>query len=173
MVLGCAVALLSMRIAWIDGHDTIFARSRFDGERVAGAGLALDANFDDQLVLIGADLPGESVAAGAVVPITLYWREQNLPVRNYSTTLQVLDAQGRLVAQSDSQNPGGLPASRWLPGQYARDAHLLWVPPGTLPGQYSLVAGVYQFRGAALNFLDAAGAAQGQLAPLGILAVAR
>jgi len=172
LVLGCAMALLVVRVAWIDGHDTLFARSRFDGQQVTGAGQALDVNFEDQLVLVGLDAPSASVAPGAVVPMTLYWRAQNAPARDYSTTLQVLDAQGRLVAQSDSQNPGGLPTSRWRPGQYARDAHLLRVPPGTPAGQYRLIAGVYQFQGAALSFLDAAGAAQGQLAPLGSLVVA-
>jgi len=173
ILLGCTLVLLVVRVAWIDGHDTLFSRSRFDGEQVAGAGQALDVNFDDQLVLIGMDAPSASLAAGAVVPMTLYWRAQNAPVRDYSTTLQVLDTQGRLVAQSDSQNPDGLPTSRWRPGQYARDTHLLRVPPGTPAGKYSLVAGVYQFQGAALSFLDAAGAAQGQLALLGSLVIAR
>jgi hypothetical protein len=165
------VLLLAIRGLAIDGHATIFAHSRFDGARVTGVGQTLDVNFEDQLVLIGADLPRGSVAAGSSVPVTLYWRAQNTPAHDYSTTLQVLDAGGRLIAQVDTQNPGGLPTSRWGPGLYAVDRHLLALPAGLAPGQYALIAGVYQYGGAALSFLDFAGAPQGQLAPLGSLTV--
>jgi hypothetical protein len=168
-----AAILLAIRILSIDGHDSLFSRSRFDGEHVAGAGLALDANFEDQLVLIGLDLPAGSAAADALLPVTLYWRAQNVPGTDYSSTLQVLDDQGNLWGQSDSQNPGGLPTSRWSPAQYARDVHQLRLRPGTPPGRYNLVAGVYRDGGAALSVLDANRVPQGQLKPLGLLTVTR
>ncbi len=168
-----ALLFFAVRLLAVDGHATLFSRSRFDGEHVAGAGQALDVNFDDELVLIGLDLPASGVAADAAVPVTLYWRAQNAPGVDYSTTLQVLDDQGNLWGQSDSQNPGGQPTTRWGPGQYARDAHLVRLRPGTPPGQYRLAAGVYQVGGAALSVLDANRAPQGQMQPLGVLTVTR
>ena len=140
---------------------------------MAGAGQALDANFEDQLVLIGLDPPSGSLAADATLSVTLYWRAQNVPGADYATTLQVLDDQGNLWGQSDSQNPGGLPTSRWGLDQYARDTHLLRLRPGTPPGQYHLAAGVYQVGGAALSVLDANRVPQGQLQPLGSITVTR
>jgi hypothetical protein len=168
-----ALVLLTLRFMAIDGRDTPFARSRFDGERVAGAGQAFDANFEDQLVLIGLDLPESRVAADSALPLTLYWRAQNVPGVDYATTVQLLDDQGNQWGQSDSQNPGALPTSRWGLGQYARDAHLLRLRPGTPPGRYSLVAGVYQVGGAALSVLDANRVPQGQTQQLGLLTVTR
>jgi hypothetical protein len=169
------LALLLLRALAIDGHATLFARTRFDGVNVAGAGQAFDANFDDQLVLIGLDGPRAGLAADSALPITLYWRAQNVPAANYSTTLQVFDAQGNLWGQSDSLNPGRLPTSHWAPGQYARDDHLLRLRPGTPPGTYRLAAGVYAAGGggAVLGVLDEKHAPQGQMAALGTITVAR
>src|SRR5258705_11126728 len=69
-----ALILLLVRAAVIDGRETLFSRSRFDGERVMGATQSLDINFDDQLVLVGLDTPGLAMAADAEMPVTLYWR---------------------------------------------------------------------------------------------------
>lgn len=165
--------LLILRLVAIDGHDTLFAQSRFDGEQVAGVGQTFDVNFEDQLVLIGQDRPDDPMAADTLLPVTLYWRAQNGPRVDYATTLQVLDDQGNLWGQSDSQNPGGLPTSRWGPGQYARDVHRLRLRPGTPPGRYNLVAGVYRAGGAALSVLDANRVPQGQTQSLGSLMVTR
>jgi hypothetical protein len=170
---GVAIGLLGVRVIAIDGHETPFAGTRFDGEHVAGVGQSLDANFSDQLVLIGLDAPSRQMPADGALPLTLYWRAQNVPAVDESSTLQVLDEQGNLWGQSDSQNPGGLPTSRWTTAEYARDVHRLRLRPGTPPGQYRLVAGVYQAGGAALAVLDADRVPQGQSAALGTLSVTR
>lgn len=163
--------LLIIRLTVLDPRPTPFARSRFDGASVAGAGQTLDVNFDDQLVLIGLDGPPASVAADETVALTLYWRAQNVPAVDYSTTVQVLDAQGELFGQSDSQHPGRTPTSRWRTDQYAQDVHQLRLLPGTPPGTYRLVAGVYRVGGAALAVLDASRLPQGQSFELGTLTV--
>jgi hypothetical protein len=167
------LVLLLLRGSVIDGRETIFSRSRFDGERVVGAGQSLDINFDDQLVLVGLDTPGLVMAADAELAVTLYWRAQNAPAADYSTTVQVLDEAGNIWGQADSQNPGRQPTTRWGPGQYARDEHRLRLLAGTPPGRYRLVAGVYVVGGAGLSVLDGSHAPQGQIAELGTLAVTR
>ncbi|MEP7357614.1 MAG: hypothetical protein ABI847_10275, partial [Anaerolineales bacterium] len=168
-----ALGLLIVRGLIIDGRDTLLNRSRFDGERVAGVGQSLDINFDDQLVLVGVDAPGAAVAADAKLAVTLYWRTQNAPAADYSTTVQVLDEAGNIWGQADSQNPGRLPTTRWATGQYGRDEHRLRLVPGTPPGTYRLTAGVYAYGGAGLSVLDDARAPQGQIAELGTLTVTR
>lgn len=170
-VFATALLLLGLRATLIDGRATPFARSRFDGATVIGVEHTLDVNFEDQLVLIGRDGPPASVAADATVPLTLYWRAQNVPAADYATTVQVLDAAGHLYGQSDSQHPGRVPTSRWTTEQYGRDTHGLRLLAGTPPGTYLLVAGVYRVAGPALAVLDANRVPQGQYTVLGPLTV--
>ncbi len=168
-----AVVLLVLRIALIDGKATPFSHTRFDGATVAGVNQPLDVNFEDQLVLLGLDLPRATLAADATLPLTLYWRAQNPPEADYSTTMQVVDALGHLFGQSDAQHPGRVPTSRWRLDQYARDDHLLRLLPGTPPGDYQLIVGVYQFGGRGLSVLDEDRAPRGQAYTLGTLTLTR
>ncbi len=168
-----ATGLLIIRIAIIDGHDTIFRRSRFDGASAVGVGRTLDVNFDNQLVLIGVDQPQTMLAANDVARLTLYWRAQYPPAADYSTTIQVIDEFGNLFGQSDSQHPGRTPTSRWGLDQYARDEHALRPLPGTPPGAYQLRVSVYQFGGSGLSVLDQNQVPQGQAYSLGTLTVTR
>ncbi len=161
------------RAVFVDGRDTLLARSRFDGANVAGAGRPLDVNFDNQLVAIGLDLPQAAMAADGTLPLTLYWRAQNPPQADYSASVQVVDAAGNLFGQSDSQNPGRLPTSRWRLDQYAEDNHRLTLLPGTPPGVYTLTVGVYAFGGPALSVLDENQVPRGQAYPVGTIAVTR
>jgi hypothetical protein len=168
-----ALLLLLARATLLDGRATPFARSRFDGAAVAGVGQALDANFDDQLVLIGADGAPSSVAADEAARLTLYWRAQTVPAADYSTTVQVLDGDGEILGQSDSQHPGRTPTSRWRTDQYAQDEHTLRLLPGTPPGAYRVVAGVYRVDGPALMVLSGDHVPQGLWAEVGTLTVTR
>lgn len=168
-----SLALLLIRVAFIDDRETLFARSRFDGATVSGVSRALDVNFDNQLVLLGFDQSQTEIPANNPLPITLYWRAQNIPAADYSTTLHVIDAAGNLFGQSDSQHPGRTPTSRWRLDQYARDQHRLTLLPGTPPGTYTLTVGVYQFGGSGLSILDENQIPQGQTYTLGSLTVTR
>lgn len=100
------------------------------------------ANFDEQIALIGYDLPGRP-AAGAAVDVTLYWKAlQPVPI-NYQVFLHLLDGEGRVVAQSDKLNPGEFPTRRWPLDQYVRDHHRLHLPDALPPGDYYLSAGLW------------------------------
>lgn len=167
------ISLLILRLLFIDNRPTPFSRSRFDGATVSGVDRALDVNFDNQLVLLGFDQPQSTLAANNQLPITLYWRAQNIPPVDYSTTLQVVDEFGNLFGQSDSQHPGQVPTSRWRLEQYARDEHTLTLLPGTPPGTYTLTVGVYQFGGSGLSLLDENQIPQGQTYVLSPLTITR
>jgi hypothetical protein len=55
----------------------------------------------------------------------------------------LVDDQQHLYAGQDNLHPGNLPTSRWETWGFAQDAHTIRVPPGTPPGDYFLIAGLY------------------------------
>ncbi len=56
--------------------------------------------------------------------------------------MQLLDANGVLVAQRDSEPQGGLaPTTTWQPGDAISDRHALLID--LPPGSYTLIAGLY------------------------------
>ena len=62
----------------------------------------------------------------------------------YKVFLHLLDAQGRLVAQHDSEPVGGLaPTTAWPPGATVRDRRALVLPDQLPPGSYTLSVGMY------------------------------
>ncbi len=165
--------LLGLRIWIIDTRPTLFARSRFDGVTVAGVDQVVSVNFAHQLALIGVDWPAENLPADSLLPLTLYWRPQNPLSANYAVSVKVSDEDGHLFGQSDAQHPGRMPTSRWLPDQYAQDAHLIALLPGTPPGHYQVTVTVYQVGGPSLDVLDANQAPVGQAYRLGTVTVIR
>lgn len=95
-------------------------------------------NFGNQLTLLGADWADSSRSQ---VEVTLYW-QANQPTQEYSVGLHLVKDSVR-YAQSDHMHPAGFPVTRWLPGQYAQDKHLLQPPAGLPPGRYQLELFVY------------------------------
>jgi hypothetical protein len=79
-----------------------------------------------------------------VCPITLLWRVENETRNSYRVFVQLLDDQGRLVAQVDGV-PGNWerPSTGWLAEEYIIDAHQLILDEKLLPGSYVLIAGLY------------------------------
>ncbi|RIK36860.1 MAG: hypothetical protein DCC55_26015 [Chloroflexi bacterium] len=69
--------------------------------------------------------------AGNTATITLYWSAVSSPDDDYTTTIQLFDAQGEKIAQDDGP-PGGVyyPTSLWKPGEVLVDRHQLALPPG-------------------------------------------
>lgn len=62
----------------------------------------------------------------------------------YWETVQLLDAGGRPVAQSDGPAGGwDLPSNRWVVGQAIDTRHDLTLPPDLPPGSYTLAAALY------------------------------
>ena len=86
-------------------------------------------NFDDRIVLLGADLAPDPVAPGGVLRVTLYWQarvEMDIP---YTVFVHLLGPDGRVVAGHDGQPAGGArPTTGWVPGEYVTDAHDVPIP---------------------------------------------
>lgn len=80
------------------------------------------------LTLLGYDWqPSDDGARnGGSIDIQLHWRVDQAPAADYTTSVQLFDAAGDRIAQSDSP-PGGLyyPTSLWKPGERLVEAHTL------------------------------------------------
>lgn len=121
------------------------------------------------LVALCQPQPVQQVAAGDVALVRLLWMAGAPLDRRYKVTLQLLDSRGQVVAQHDGEPGGGSqPTDSWQPGVTVADNHGLFVPPGTPPGRYRLVAAVYDPESGQRLHHD-----QGDLLELGTLAVTR
>ncbi len=138
-----ALILFGLKPLYLDRHETILRRTRFDGTSVAGVQTPLYVNFGDKLALLGYDLESAAVRADGLLDLDLYWKAAQPLNTDYSVAAHLVDDQGRRYGQDDSQHPGGYPTSRWELGAYARDRHRLAPWPGTPPGEYTLLIGVY------------------------------
>jgi hypothetical protein len=102
---------------------------------------AEEAVIGDAVRLRGFDVQ----PAGDVVQIDLLWQPLRPLDADYTSFVQVLDANGAKIAQSDHQ-PGGVfyPTSLWQPGDTLRDRHTLALSAGAPSGPYQLLVGMYR-----------------------------
>jgi hypothetical protein len=86
----------------------------------------------------------ESLRPGQTLPAEFVWLPLKRPGADYHLFLQLLTAGGDLVAQHDSSPSGGYaPTSAWSPGTEVSDRHGLSLPADLPPGEYRLIAGLY------------------------------
>jgi len=162
LVCALVLGLLGWKSLILDGRESIFRHTRFDGARVVGVARSLNVNFDNQMVLIGMEPASPVANMGGQAHMTLYWRAARKLDTDYSISAQLVDARGFIYGQRDSQHPGGYPTSRWTSSDYARDVHDIVLAPGTPPGEYRLRIGVYRVGApGGLNVLDANNAPSG------------
>lgn len=76
------------------------------------------------------------------VRIDLYWAVRENLSADYTSTVQLLDANDEKLAQDDHQ-PGGVyyPTSRWKPGETLLDSHVVTLPADQQPT--TLLVGMY------------------------------
>lgn len=86
----------------------------------------------------------EPIQAGKFITVSVLWRAAGEAGRNYKAFVQLWDATGERRAGHDSDPcAGACPTEGWLPGEYLEDAHPLFLPDNIPPGDYRLVAGLY------------------------------
>lgn len=113
---------------------------------------------DGQLPGIGRVI-GYDVAQGDTnntLRITLAWQAEGDIPTDYTVFVQVLDANGLLIGQSDSPPAAGeRPTSTWRSGEYILDTHTVRFQGG-IPqaGPLTLIAGMYDANGVRLLATD-------------------
>jgi hypothetical protein len=81
-----------------------------------------------------------------VLSLTSYWQALVKPARAYTVFIHLLDAEGRVRAQSDVQPRGGAyPSSLWDAGEIIRDDYSLPLPADLALGVYRIEIGLYEY----------------------------
>lgn len=102
------------------------------------------ATLGGTIRLLGAALPEESLQQGDALPVTLFWQAVADGSRSEQLFLQLLDPQGQIVAARESLPvSGAFPTSRWRAGDLIRDPQPMTIPADLPPGDYRLIAGLY------------------------------
>jgi hypothetical protein len=76
--------------------------------------------------------------------VDLYWTTKGQMRSGYSVSVQLIGPDGALVAQQDGVPAAGkAPTNTWQPGATVLDPHSLAVPATLAPGQYRVLAILY------------------------------
>ena len=111
-------------------------------------------NLGDEVRLLGFDLAGSDRAYAPAAPAsarvgeklraTLYWQAARDLSTSYTVFAQVLNGEGKLVAQHDGlPGAGTAPTTGWVPDEVVKDEHVIALSPDLPPGGYSLIVGLY------------------------------
>jgi len=111
--------------------------------------LSLNADLGQQVSLLGANFDPADVVSTALRPsdaftVTLAWEAQAEMDSSYRVFLHLLRPDGGLLTQSDGEPVNWTrPTTGWAPGEVVLDQRVLTIPADVPPGQYRLVAGLY------------------------------
>ena len=144
---------------WLDGHTYKAFDSWYGNVRLAvyavpaktpvapdvRLDLSLaDASSGDEITLVGYSLLRETLAAGDIAQISLFWQVDRTPVRRYKVFAHVLDEANHIVGQHDSEPGGGaLLTTLWSPATPIADHMGVAIHPATPPGAYRVEVGLY------------------------------
>jgi hypothetical protein len=133
---GDSVTLPGVRV--VEQEDRVFEPPSF--------GHVVGANFDNQITLLGYDLPDTRVSPGQALPLTLVWQSQTSDIRaSYTVFVHLVDHDGKIVAQADKE-PGPRekrPTTSWVTGEVITDPVSIAIPPDAPPGACRLLVGLY------------------------------
>ena len=145
----------------------------FDVPPGAEPALAAEAapllNWQDEIGLLGAELPTAAASPGETVHLTLTYRALADPGGEYTAFVHLLSRgeAPQLAGQADSEPCGGaLRTSAWRQGDIVRDTIQFTVSEETPPGLYDLQTGFYTWPD--IVPLALAGESQGKLGTLEI-----
>ncbi|HLF26799.1 MAG TPA: hypothetical protein VJG32_10710 [Anaerolineae bacterium] len=94
--------------------------------------------------LLGFDLATDRVSPGDAIELTLYWQARAETETSYKVFVHLVNAEGRVVAQADAAPVNGArPTTGWLPGEVIADRYAITLPGDLAPGEYRIVAGMY------------------------------
>lgn len=108
-------------------------------------GEAIDVAIPGVGRLVGYDLPTHAIRRPEDIHLTLVWQAGELPIsESYTVFAQLLDTEGRLIAQSDSiPAEGTRPTTGWRSGEYIIDRHSLSFNTQAQAGPAQLIVGFY------------------------------
>lgn len=103
----------------------------------------LNANFGDQLILLGYDLPVNRVDPGGAFEVTLYWQNLQLTDISYKIFNHLLDESQVQYGGRDRIPQNFYSTVLWQPGEVIIDRYFVPVVADAPSGVYRLNVGVY------------------------------
>jgi hypothetical protein len=104
----------------------------------------MSVDLGREIRFLGYDLPVDTARPGDTLYLYLYWEALPQITADYKVFTQILDADLKIVAQQDRvAGAESYPTSHWPAGAIVRDRFLLTIRPDAPPGQYTLIAGLY------------------------------
>lgn len=123
-------------------HLVLYGTPR--GEDIAAFERPVGASLGDTIRLEGYCLRDEKVRDGDILRFTLHWRVLERVQQDYKVFTHLLDEDGTLVAQRDSEPVGGSrPTTGWTEGEEVSDNYGILIPDGLGSAEYFLVVGMY------------------------------
>ncbi len=128
-------------VAWVGGIAFVLVTSRTTTMIVP-----MQAQLEDSVALVGAQLSSPTAQAGDALRVTLAWqvlRETREPINVF---VHLVEPNGnQLVAQADGVPVGGYtPVSHWHVGELIEDTRTLMIPSHLAPTTLQLVTGMYR-----------------------------
>jgi 4-amino-4-deoxy-L-arabinose transferase-like glycosyltransferase len=117
------------------------------------------ATLGSQVRFLGYDLSSDTVQAGDVFSVTLYWQALRPMEIAYHVFTHLATPSGTVIAQQDGEpRQGAYPTDLWQTGEVVVDAYQVTVDQAAAPGEYELEVGMYRLENQKrLPVIDAAG----------------
>ena len=100
-----------------------------------------EAQLGEHIQLTGLGVDAASIMPGDILQVAMQWQTAAPLDETLTVFLQLLDAGNHVVGQRDAAPQ--IAATQWQPGQTVADAHGIFIEPGTPPGEYRLIGGLY------------------------------
>ncbi len=104
----------------------------------------LEVNFENQMKLLGYDLPTRRVQPGSGLPLTLYWQGLQWMGENFVIFDRLLDNQGIAWGGYDRLAKEDYSTLLWAPSEVVADGFAVPVAPDAPDGVYHLSLGWYR-----------------------------
>jgi len=118
-------------------------RIESSGDEVKVAQYPYYARLERGIQILGYDVGDVAALGSDELPVTIYWKAQAPLPLNLQVYVHLIGPDNVLYAQSDKLNPADFPTSRWPTDRYVRDEHALRFQSAPPPGEYRLVAGLW------------------------------
>jgi 4-amino-4-deoxy-L-arabinose transferase-like glycosyltransferase len=103
-----------------------------------------NAQFGDDILLLGYDLDDRNGRAGGELYLTLYWQALAAPPQNYTVFNHLVDGDGRMQGQFDGPPAGeAWLTTTWLPGEVIVDRRTIPINPDAGTAVVDLLVGLY------------------------------
>lgn len=110
----------------------------------------VNISVGEDITLLSVAVPDDTLAPNDALQLQLIWQAENPIEERYKVFVQLLDSDGVLALQRDSEPAGGVAlTTTWEVGQTITDNHAIAIPADMTDGEYTLIIGMYPIDDAA------------------------